>query len=217
MNQKSKPLAAIRSAYSRGIVARLIFFAITVFAAVSFFHERSLLESQVWDLQDRLKTAEFDAEDAANALADAESSILSLEERLGDAESQLDGNVAYFELPMGYVEAQGYSGAELTLLSCAQVMVEHAAAADAYELGAAMVKYEAWDRKAVRDLLDSGKYELVGKASDTSGWNDSGDLFYYMLTEVRDRRGFDWSEKKKWNDAFWDWQNYMQRQCRLQT
>lgn len=162
-------------------------------------------------------TAESGAKEGANALADAELSILSLEERLGDAESQLDGNTVYFELPMGYVEAQGYSGAELTLFSCAQIMVAHQAAAGVFERGAAMVKYEAWDREAVRELLGSGEYELVGKASATSDWNDSGDLFYYMLADVRDRRRFVWGEKKKWNDAFWVWQNSMQRECRLQN
>ena len=216
MNQKIKPLAAFRRAYARGIVTRFIAFAITLFAAVVFFQERQQLESRVWDLQDRLALAEFAASDAASALQDAESGILSLEERLRDAESQLAGNVAYLEMPIGYVEAEGYSGAELTLLSCVRIMVAHQEADDYLDHGAALVEFEAWDRKAVRQLLDSGDYDLVGKASATSDWDGSGDLHYYMQSEIRDRRKFTWSEKKIWNDAFWDWRNHLQRECRRQ-
>ena len=216
MNQKIKPLAAFRRAYARGIVTRFIAFAITLFAAVIFFQERQQLESQVWDLQDRLAYAEFEASDAASALQDAESSILSLEESLRDAESQLAGNAVYLDLPLGYVEAHGYSGAELTLLSCARIMVAYQDATEHLDHGVAVVEYDAWDRKAVREMLDSGDYELAGKASATSDWDGAGDLHYYMLKEIRDRRKFTWSEQMIWNDAFWDWQNHLQRECRRQ-
>lgn len=216
MNQKIKPFAAIRRAYARGIVTRIIAFAITLFAAVVFFQERHELESQVWDLQERLALAELDATGAASALQEAESSRLSLEESLRGAETQLAGNAVYLDLPMGYVEAHGYSGAELTLLSCARIMVAFQEGAEMLDHGAALVEYAAWDRKAVREMLDSADYVLAGKASFTSDWDGSGDLHYYMLREVRNRRDFSWAEHKNWNEAFWDWQNHLRRECRRQ-
>lgn len=217
MNLKHKPLTAFRSAYARGIVTRFIAFAITLFAAVVFFQERHQLESRVWELQDRLAHAELESSNAASSLQDAESNILSLEESLRDAQSQLAGDVAYFELPVGYIEAEGFSGAELTLLSCVRIKVAHQDATDFLDQGVALVKFEVWDRKAVREMLGSGDYEMVGKASSTSDWDDSGDLHYYMLKEVRDRRDFTWSEQEIWNDAFWDWQNHLHRECRRQN
>lgn len=188
-----------------------------MFAAVAFFQERHQLESQVWNLQERLARAELVASDAASALQDAESSILSLEESLGDAQSKLAGDVAYFELPIGYVEAKGFSGAELNLVACVRIKVAHKDEADSLDQGASLVKYDVWDRKAVRELLNSAEYILVGKASSTTDWDGSGDLHYYMLKEVRDRRDFSWSERKTGNDAFWDWQNNLWRECRHQN
>lgn len=182
-----------------------------------FFQERHQLESQVGDLQERLALAEFEASDAASALQDAESSIFSLGESLRDAESQLAGNVAYFELPIGYVEAEGFSGAELTLLSCVSIKVAHKEATDFLDQGVAVVEYEVWDGKAVREMLHSGDYELVGKASSTTDWDDSGYLHYYVLKEIRDRRKFTWTEQKIWTVAFWEWQNYLHRECRRQN
>lgn len=213
MNERIKPLAALRRAHARGIVTRFIAFAITLFAAVAFFQERHQLESQVWDLQERLAAAELEASDAASALQEAESNVLLLEESLGDAESELAGNVAYFELPMGYVEAVGYSGAELSLFSCVQIMVAHQEADDFLDLGADLVRVEVWDRKAVREMLGSGDYEMVGKASSTSDWDDLGDLHYYMLKQIRERRNFTWAEQKIRIDNFWDWRNYMLKEC----
>lgn len=216
MNEKLTPLDDIRRAYARGIVTRFIAFAITLFAAVAFFQERHQLESQIGDLQERLALAEFEASDAASALQDAESSILALEESLRDAQSQLAGNVAYFEVPIGYVEAVGYSGAELSLFACVRIMVAHREADDFLDLGADLVRVEVWDRKAVRELLGSAEYELVGKASSTSGWDGSGDLHYYMLKQIRDRRNFTWAEQKIRIESFWDWRNYLLRECRRQ-
>jgi hypothetical protein len=216
MNEKIQPLAAIRRAYARGIITRTIAFLITLFAAVSFFQERHKLESQLLDLHERLAFAESKASQAASAQQEAERSMFAMEESLRDAESKLSGSAVYLDLPMGYVEAHGYSSAELTLLSCNRIMVAYKDAADHLDHGVALVEYNAWDRSAVREMLDSADYRFVGKASSTSNWDGSGDLHYYMLREVRDRRDFAWPDHKKWNDAFWDWQNYLKRECRRQ-
>ena len=214
MNQKIKPLAAFRRAYARGIVTRFIAFAITLFAAVMFFQERHQLESQVWDLQDRLAYAEFEASDAASALQDAESSMLALEETLQETERELKSNKIHLPMPLGFIDASDYEGPELFFLSCTRIVIDNAQASVSYDHGAALVRYRVWDRVAVRNLIATDEYELVGKSSWSTDWKDELDQEFYLLKDVMARKSFEWPRHKNRNSAFWDWYYHMDDDCR---
>ena len=217
MDEKRKPFATIyfRKPSAGGIVAGgLAVVVFAVFMAAGFLHERRQLEAQVVALQDSLSIAEARASDLEEALKHSESDVRRLEEKVGETEMRRGSNRVHLPMPVGYMDASDYSGPEFYFFSCARIVVENAQVLASYDRGVGLIRYQVWDRAAVRNLLDTGEYELVGRESWSTDPDGDFEKDYYLRKDVTERISFEWPRHKNRNDGYWEFYDHMEEDCR---
>lgn len=217
MDEKRKPFATIH--FSKPSAAGIVAggFAVVVFAvfmAADFLNERRHLEAQFAALQDSLSIAEMRASDLEQALKHSEADVRRLEERVGETEMRRGSSEVHFPMPLGFIDASDYAGPEFYFLSCARIVIENAQVSASYDRGLALSRYQVWDRAAVRNLLDTSEYELVGRESWSTDPDGDFEKDYYMRKDVTERISFEWPRHKSRDGGYWEFHDHLDEDCR---
>ena len=216
MTEKRKPFATLY--VSKPGAASLVAFgfaaaAFAIVIAAGCLHERRQLEAQLAALRDSLSIAEARASDFEEALNQSESDVRILEEKVGETEMRLESDRVHFPMPLGFIDASDYAGPEFYFFSCARIVIENAKVSASYDRGLALTRYRVWDRAAVRTLLDTSEYELVGRESWSTNPDDNFEKDYYLRKDVTERISFEWPRHKSRDGGYWEFYDHLDEDC----